>query len=186
MKGKRNLTMTVFAMFFILSLSACTIGGFGGEYEGLRGSWDYVFKSESRDSGTFEIYEDGEVVGKENIRYTNSWTLENDVLTLIRDDEKTYYFKIYDDAIIEISSRDSSPKYSDYIAPKGDSFDYKIGGYIFNEDGTVEDRYNKGEYYKNGNIIYCNLNTSDGHYYPVFYIYNTDYIADASDVCIRQ
>ncbi len=186
MKRKCNFIMVAFTMFFILSLSACTIGGFKGKYEGLRGSWDYVFKSDSRNSGTFEIYEDGKIVGEENIRYTNSWTLENDVLTLIRDEEKIYYFKIYDNAIIEISSTDSSPKYSDYIAPKGDSFDYKIGNYIFNEDGTVEDYYNKGEYYKDGNIIYSNLNTLDAHYYPLFYIYDSDHIADASDVCIRH
>ena len=176
----------VFTLFLVFSLSACTVGRFEGTYEGLRGSWDYVFAADSKNSGTFEIYEDGQLVGKENIRYINSWTLENEVLTLIRDEEKTYYFKIYDNAIIEISSTDSLPKYSDHIAPKGDRFNYKIGNYTFNEDGTVKDRYNEGNYYKNGNIIYCNLNTSDGHYYPLFFIYDSDYIADASDVYIKQ
>lgn len=182
---KFKLIAAVFAVLFVLSLSACSAGGFEGKYEGLRGSWDYEFKQDSKDSGTFEIYENGNRVGKENIRYINSWTLDNDVLTLVRDEETTYYFKIYDNAIIEISSPNSSPKYSDHIAPDGDSFDYRIGNYIFNEDGTVEDRYSKGQYYKQENIIYCNLNTLDGQYYPLFYIYDTDHIADASDVCLR-
>ena len=186
MKIKHKFITIAFAIFFVFLLSSCSVGGFNGEYEGLRANWDYVFKNDSKDSGTFEIYEEGDLLGEENIRYSNSWTLKEDVLTLIRSEDKTYYFKIYDNAIIEISSPDTLPKYYEYIAPKGDSFNYKIDTYIFYEDGTIEDPYGKGQYFKDGNTIYCNIHVPDEEYFPLFYIYDTDHIADAADVCIKR
>lgn len=158
---------------------------YSGSLKHLNGSWTYVLTETDTNSGTFEIYEDGRKVGKENIRYSNFWKVENDVLTLesdINSIEFPEYYKLYNGCFIEISDINGNPIHYKYVAPKGNTFNYEIGGYTFYDNGRVVDSYSSGEYYRENNIIYTNLYSDE--YYPLFYIYNDEYIEKASNVLI--
>lgn len=158
--------------------------GFSGTFVGLGGSWDFVFHNDDENSGTFEIYEEGKKVGRENIRYINTWSLEDNILSLIRDESTSYYYMVFDGFLIELDDKDSEPDYTNYIAPEGDRFDYHIGHYWFESNGSVSDEYVGGSYYREDNIIYCNLYSEE--YYPIYYIYNDNYIVDSGDVLLES
>lgn len=169
----------------ILAVNATRIAG---TYTCLTSDKTYILKQTSKNSGTFEMYKDGVLVGDENIRYTKTWTRNGDVLTLTYDDDTVYYFFIADNALIAIDNESDEPTYSDYIAPRGDTFNYEIGAYEFFSDGTLvwhpkdyyyadgSYYYADGSYYKDGNIIYCQENHSEAlkDYYGSGNIYFSD------------
>lgn len=166
----------------LLCLVSCDTMSVSGTYVYLNDSYSFILEP----NGTFQMYENGEIFGEENKRYINEWLFENDTLTLIRDEGTEYVFKRYGECFIE-----TTDICSDYIAPSGEKFNYKIGNYEFFDDGTAMAKYTSGiktiaaTYYCEDNIIYYK-NEYDDEYIPLFYIYDTDRIARCKDVLIKK
>ena len=195
LKGRIKIFLAVVMILLSCVMSSCGSTTLRGTYVSPGGSWVYVFSAEEKNAGSFEIYENGEKVGDEGRRYVNKWTLEEDILTMTRNDDE-WYFKVYGDVLVEISDKDEEPDMAEYIAPSGKTFNWKYGHYEFYEDGTVYDSsgyyHRSGNYYVKDNIIYVKLGYVNSNIYyepeyePYFYIYNGDYIAYAWEVYIKK
>ena len=181
------------------TMSACGFGKFKGTYENLRSTRTYVFKYDKDNSGTFEMYDDGEKVGNSNMRYINTWNIQDNVLTLTRNHEVWAYYKVYADVLVAIDDVDEEPDMWEYIAPKGKTFNWKYNGYEFFENGTVSKNSSSyypaiGNYYVEDNIIFVKLRYTSSNiiyqpepeYEPLFYIYNGDSIIWASKILLKK
>ena len=195
---KGILVSAVFVTLWLMMCS-CGAGSFNGTYDSITSNRSYVFEHDKDNTGNFEMYDDGEKVGDSNKRYENTWELKDDVLIMKRNDSVYGYYKVFGDVLVEIKNEESDPEMFEYIAPKGKKFDWEYGAYEFYKNGTVYE-YSKysgmsrsGDYYVDNNIIYAKLDYSNANIYgyeaeyePLFYIYNNEYIAVASDVLIKK
>lgn len=206
-KGRyMKLSQKHYVMIFVAIVIIVVIGLFigksnsiEGRYVSVKGSRTYVLKQNDEHSGTFEVYTaDGETI-EDNKRKT--WSSQDDLLTMFLGDDE-YYFAIVDGGLIGLEDDDDEPAYSDYIAPEGSWFDYEIGNYSFNADGTYSLSGSSGKYYVEDDIIYCKRDSvqysithggktvttprQDFDYEPVFWIYNKDHITNAYNVFFKD